>query len=225
MTDAATATKTLPGPFRERSRVLPLYDAWDVPMWQQYIRDLAIFGVNAIELIPPRSDDAANSPHFPLPPLRMMSEMSRLADEYGLDVWCGIRSSTRTTAIPRRRSSRSTSGPRCCRSCRARRRAVRSGRRPRAHASRPHVPAAREADGQPAPVSAAVADVDGSRRGSTPNGWTSSTGSSGPSRPGSPASCSAHRCAIDYPSRYRGDATQQRRMATGAIRADPGRPE
>src|SRR5262245_10033921 len=43
------------------------YDAWDVPMWEQYIRDLAIFGTNAIELIPPRSDDAADSPHFPLP--------------------------------------------------------------------------------------------------------------------------------------------------------------
>jgi len=63
------------------------YDAWDVPMWEQYIRDLAIFGTNAIELIPPRSDDAADSPHFPLPPLPMMREMSRLADEYGLDVW------------------------------------------------------------------------------------------------------------------------------------------
>ena len=31
-----------------------------------YIRDLAVFGANAIELIPPRSDDAADSPHFPL---------------------------------------------------------------------------------------------------------------------------------------------------------------
>ena len=63
------------------------YDAWDVALWEQYIRDLAIFGANAIELIPPRSDDAADSPHFPLPPLRMMTEMSRLADAYGLDVW------------------------------------------------------------------------------------------------------------------------------------------
>ncbi len=63
------------------------YDAWDVPMWEQYIRDLAVFGANAIELIPPRSDDAADSPHFPLPPLRMMTEMSRIADDYGLDVW------------------------------------------------------------------------------------------------------------------------------------------
>jgi hypothetical protein len=63
------------------------YDAWDVPMWEQYIRDLAIFGSNAIELIPPRSDDAPDSPHFPLPQIDMMVEMSRLADEYGQDVW------------------------------------------------------------------------------------------------------------------------------------------
>ncbi len=63
------------------------YDAWSVPMWEQYIRDLAVFGTNAVELLPPRSDDAADSPHFPLPPLPMMVEMSRLLDQYGLDVW------------------------------------------------------------------------------------------------------------------------------------------
>ena len=63
------------------------YDGWTVAMWDQYIRDLAVFGNNAIELIPPRSDDDADSPHFPLPPLEMMVEMSRIADEYGLDVW------------------------------------------------------------------------------------------------------------------------------------------
>ncbi len=62
------------------------YDAWSVPMWDQYIRELAIFGTNTIELIPPRSDDAAESPHFPLPKMEMMVEMSRIADEYGLDV-------------------------------------------------------------------------------------------------------------------------------------------
>ena len=63
------------------------YDAWDVPMWEQYIRDLTVFGTNAIELIPPRSDDAPDSPHFPLPQIDMMVEMSRLADEYSQDVW------------------------------------------------------------------------------------------------------------------------------------------
>jgi hypothetical protein len=63
------------------------YDAWSVPIWDQYIRELAIFGTNTIELCPPRSDDAAEGPHFPLPPMQMMVEMSRIADEYGLDVW------------------------------------------------------------------------------------------------------------------------------------------
>jgi len=63
------------------------YDAWDLPQWEQYIRDLAVFGCNTIELIPPRSDDDADSPHFPLPPLEMMTGMSKIAAEYGLDVW------------------------------------------------------------------------------------------------------------------------------------------
>ncbi len=63
------------------------YDAWSVEMWDGYIRDLAIFGNNAIELVPPRSDDLPDSPHFPLPPAQMMVEMSRIADSYGLDVW------------------------------------------------------------------------------------------------------------------------------------------
>ena len=63
------------------------YDGWDAPQWESYIRDLAVFGANAIELIPPRSDDAADSPHFPLPQMEMMVEMSRLAQEYGLECW------------------------------------------------------------------------------------------------------------------------------------------
>lgn len=62
------------------------YDGWDLPQWEQYIRDLAVFGCNTIELIPPRSDDDADSPHFPHPPLEMMVGMSQLADDYGLDV-------------------------------------------------------------------------------------------------------------------------------------------
>lgn len=63
------------------------YDAWTAPMWEQYIRDLAVFGNNAIEIMPPRTDDAADSPHFPLPQIEMMAEMSRIADEYDMDVW------------------------------------------------------------------------------------------------------------------------------------------
>lgn len=63
------------------------YDAWSLPIWEQYIRDLAVFGTNTVELIPPRSDDDADSPHFPLPPMEMMVGMSKLLDAYGLDVW------------------------------------------------------------------------------------------------------------------------------------------
>jgi hypothetical protein len=63
------------------------YDAWNLDQWEQYIRDLAVFGCNTIELIPPRSDDDADSPHFPLPPMEMMIGMSQLAADYGLDVW------------------------------------------------------------------------------------------------------------------------------------------
>src|ERR1051326_4061831 len=63
------------------------YDAWTLAMWEQYYRDMMAFGMNSIELIPPRSDDAADSPHFPKPPMDMMVGMSQLADEYGLDVW------------------------------------------------------------------------------------------------------------------------------------------
>jgi hypothetical protein len=63
------------------------YDGWNLALWEQYIRDLAVFGTNAVELIPPRSDDDADSPHFPLPPMDMMVGMSKLLDDYGLDVW------------------------------------------------------------------------------------------------------------------------------------------
>jgi hypothetical protein len=63
------------------------YDGWTLAMWEQYIRDLIVFGTNTIELIPPRSDDDADSPHFPLNPMDTMIGMSRICDQYGLDVW------------------------------------------------------------------------------------------------------------------------------------------
>ncbi len=63
------------------------YDGWDLAQWERYIRDLVVFGMNAIELIPPRSDDAADSPHFPMPPMPMMAGVARIAASYGLEVW------------------------------------------------------------------------------------------------------------------------------------------
>lgn len=63
------------------------YDAWTLAMWEQYIRDLAVFGTNAIELIPPRSDDDDDSPHFPLSKIDTMAGMSRITADYGMEVW------------------------------------------------------------------------------------------------------------------------------------------
>jgi hypothetical protein len=63
------------------------YDAWDLEMWEQYYREMIIFGMNAVELIPPKSDDESDSPHLPKPQLEMMIDMSQLAADYGLDVW------------------------------------------------------------------------------------------------------------------------------------------
>ena len=63
------------------------YDAWTPAVFEQYVRDMAVFGVNAVELIPPHSDDDEDSPHFPLTKIDMMAEMSRILAEYGLDVW------------------------------------------------------------------------------------------------------------------------------------------
>jgi len=63
------------------------YDGWTIKMWEQYYRDMIVFGMNALELIPPKSDDAEDSPHFVKPPMEMMVDMSQLAADYGLDVW------------------------------------------------------------------------------------------------------------------------------------------
>ena len=64
------------------------FDAWSPAQFEQYIRDLAIFGTNTIEIIPPRSDDEAISPLYTLPPMRMMIELSKILDRYGLN--CSI---------------------------------------------------------------------------------------------------------------------------------------
>jgi hypothetical protein len=63
------------------------YDGWTVAMFEQYICDLVVFGANAIEVIPPRSDDAEDSPHFTLPPIKMMAAVSQLAADYGIEFW------------------------------------------------------------------------------------------------------------------------------------------
>jgi len=63
------------------------YDAWSVAQFDSYIRDLAIFGANSIEIMPPRTDDDFTSVNMKLPAIKMIAEQSRICKEYGLDVW------------------------------------------------------------------------------------------------------------------------------------------
>jgi len=63
------------------------YDAWTAEQFDQYIRELALFGTNSIEIIPPVSDDDLTSPLMPVPPMDMMIQLSDMINSYGLDVW------------------------------------------------------------------------------------------------------------------------------------------
>ena len=61
------------------------YDAWTLPMFEQQIRDLAVFGISGLQLVAPVSDDRATSPLFPAPALDTVIGISRLLAKYGLD--------------------------------------------------------------------------------------------------------------------------------------------
>lgn len=63
------------------------YDAFTVARFDQYIRDLALFGANSIEILPPRTDDEPTSQHMIMPNAKMIVEQSRICKSYGLDVW------------------------------------------------------------------------------------------------------------------------------------------
>ncbi|CAG5018811.1 hypothetical protein DYBT9275_06076 [Dyadobacter sp. CECT 9275] len=62
------------------------YDAWSVAQFDQYIRELAIFGTNAIEGIP-FQEGQAPSPHFKIPSAEMRIRMSEICQAYDMDYW------------------------------------------------------------------------------------------------------------------------------------------
>ncbi|GAB3898970.1 hypothetical protein GCM10028803_19310 [Larkinella knui] len=62
------------------------YDAWTVAQFEQYYRDLAVFGTNAIEGIPFHEEEKA-SPHFKIPAAQMQVRLSELCQKYDLDYW------------------------------------------------------------------------------------------------------------------------------------------
>lgn len=62
------------------------YDAWSVAQFDQYIRELAIFGSNAVEGIPFHEDEKP-SPHFKIPAREMRIRMSEICRKYDIDYW------------------------------------------------------------------------------------------------------------------------------------------
>ncbi len=64
------------------------WDAWTVAQFDQYIRELALFGANSIESIP-FHDDRAN-PHFKYSREFMNKKMSEICADYDLDYWAWI---------------------------------------------------------------------------------------------------------------------------------------
>ena len=61
------------------------WDAWDPKQYEQYIRDLALFGTNAIENIP--MEDSPLGPHMKLSREEMNVKLSQICSNYGLDYW------------------------------------------------------------------------------------------------------------------------------------------
>lgn len=59
------------------------YDRWTVAQYEQYVRELVIFGANAVENVYFDSP----SPHFPVPAAQMAQELSAICDDYGIQYW------------------------------------------------------------------------------------------------------------------------------------------
>jgi hypothetical protein len=61
------------------------YDAWNVQQFEQYIRDLVVFGANAVENIP--FEDESKSPHMRVPRPEMNVRISEICRRYGIEYW------------------------------------------------------------------------------------------------------------------------------------------
>lgn len=60
------------------------YDAWNLSQFEQQMLDLAVFGMNTMQVVAPVSDDAPSSPLFPAPAEETVIGLSRLSQKYGL---------------------------------------------------------------------------------------------------------------------------------------------
>ncbi len=62
------------------------YDAWTVQQFDEYIRELAIFGSNAVEGIPFHEDEVP-SPHFKISAADMRIKLGEICAKYDMDYW------------------------------------------------------------------------------------------------------------------------------------------
>ncbi len=63
------------------------YDAWSVARFAQYIRDMIVFGSNAFEFVPPKTDDDPRNSLMTVAPLEMLVLQSEIMANYGTEMW------------------------------------------------------------------------------------------------------------------------------------------
>ncbi len=63
------------------------YDAWSVEQYEQYIRDLAVFGANGVQLIVQLDSLETDGPHMAEPVLERTEKLTRILGDYGMRVW------------------------------------------------------------------------------------------------------------------------------------------
>ena len=63
------------------------YDAWSVDQYEQYLRDLAVFGSNMIQMIYDHHENELRGPYMTEPSQERCAKLAALWDSYGLDVW------------------------------------------------------------------------------------------------------------------------------------------
>jgi hypothetical protein len=79
------------------------YDAWTVADYEQYIRDLIIFGANAPELVWEQRRGVKDGPVLEVPQFSMNVRLTELIHSYGLKVWIWepLRGDVRDPAVAR----------------------------------------------------------------------------------------------------------------------------
>ena len=63
------------------------YDAWSAETYEQYMRELAVFGANAFETTSFRNPDSRDRPHAKLTRGEMAAAWSRICLDYGFEFW------------------------------------------------------------------------------------------------------------------------------------------